>query len=178
MRVIAGSAKSIRLQYPKGEKIRPTPDRVRESLFASLGDQVVGSRFCDLYAGAGSVGIEALSRGAQSAVFVEKNSRCLEALRTNLANTHLAELATVFSGSLPKCFTEVWQKLAPFDIVFADPPYSVDIAPLLRIATKLIGAHDTLLIVQCDSRAAPEVAGLRQVRRQQFGGTVLLWYET
>ncbi len=178
MRVIAGSARSIRLQYPKGEKIRPSTDRMRESLFGSLGDEVVGSRFCDLYAGAGTVGIEALSRGAQSAVFVEKNPRCMEALQTNLANTHLAERATVFRGNLPRCLKEVWQKFAPFDIVFAGPPYSVDPAPLLLIAAKLISGHDTLLIVQCDSRTVVEATGLRQLRRQEFGGTAVVWYGT
>ncbi len=176
MRVIAGSARSIRLRYPKGQNIRPTTDRVRESLFGSLGDEVVGSRFCDLYAGAGSVGIEALSRGAQSAVFVEKNSRCMEALQANLANTHLVERATVFRGNLPGCLKEVWQKFAPFDIVFADPPYCADLAPLLQSAAKLILQHDTLLIVQCGSRAVVEATGLMQVRRQEFGETAVVWY--
>ncbi len=176
MRVIAGSARSIRLQYPKGARIRPTTDRVRESLFASLGDEVVGSRFCDLYAGAGTVGIEALSRGAQSAVFVEKNRRCLEALHDNLENTHLVERATVVRGNLPACIKDVWQKSGPFGIVFADPPYADDPQPLLPVVAELMAGAGGLLLLQCDSRTDPDAAGLHLLRRQEFGDTVVMWY--
>lgn len=176
MRVIAGTAGSLRLLYPKGEKIRPTTDRVRESLFASLGDEVAGSRFCDLYAGAGTVGIEALSRGAHSAVFVEKHRHCLEALRANLENTHLVERATVVRGNLPVCLKDVWQKSGPFGIVFADPPYAHDPQPLLLALAELMAGAGGLLLLQCDSRTNPEAAGLQLLRRQEFGDTVVMWY--
>ncbi len=176
MRVIAGSAGGLRLQYPRGADIRPTTDRVRESLFAGLGDEVTDQRFCDLYAGAGSVGIEALSRGAASAVFVDSDRRCIEALDRNLRHTHLADRATVIRANLPGCIERVWQNSGPFDIVFADPPYSVDAAPLMRMAAQLAAGREVLLILQCDCRAAAEVGGWRQVRRQEFGETCLLWY--
>ena len=176
MRVIAGSARSIQLRYPKGTLTRPTTDRVRETLFASLGEELAGSRFCDLYAGAGTVGIEALSRGAESAVFVEKNRRCLEALRTNLENTHLAESATVVRGNLPACLKDVWQKSGPFGIVFADPPYAEDPESLLAAVVELTAGAGGLLLLQCDSRTDPDAAGLELLRRQEFGNTAVIWY--
>jgi 16S rRNA (guanine966-N2)-methyltransferase len=176
MRVIAGSARSIRLQYPKGVRIRPTSDRVRESLFAALGDEVAGSRFCDLYAGAGTVGIEALSRGAQNAVFVEKNSRCLQALHANLENTHLVETAEVIRRNLPGCIKEVWQKSGPFGIVFADPPYADDPQPVLLALAEVMAEAGGLLLLQCGSRTDPEAPGFELLRRQEFGDTVVMWY--
>lgn len=176
MRVIAGSARGLMLKYPKGAEIRPTSDRVRESLFASLGPDVADCRFCDLYAGAGSVGIEALSRGAAGAVFVERNRRCLQALRTNLANTGLESKAVVIGADLPKSLPEVWQKLGPFDIMFADPPYSVEPVPLLKVAAQLMRQQDAVLILQCERHSAAETGELEQFKIQQFGATILLWY--
>ena len=118
MRVVAGSFKGRRLQAPKGSRTRPTADRVREALFSMLGD-VSGARVLDLYAGSGALGIEALSRGAASATFVEKDPRALAAIRSNLEalgsrqevrrQDGLRYLAAAEPGS--------------FDLVFLDPPY-------------------------------------------------------
>lgn len=121
LRVIAGAHKGRRLQTPPGSSTRPTSDRVREALFSILGD-VRGLRVLDLYAGSGALGIEALSRGAGEAVFVERSRRAAETIRANLtrvgapaasvrAEDALAYLARAAAG-------------APFDLVFADPPYS------------------------------------------------------
>jgi len=176
MRVIAGSAHSVRLQYPKCVKIRPTSDRVREALFSSLHDEIVGSRFCDLYAGAGSVGIEALSRGAEFTVFVDSNRRCTEALRQNLENTDLAYRAQIVTGRLPNCFTQVWQNFGPFDIVFADPPYSADPNAMLEEAAEVVSGSDVLLILQCGSQTELRDAEFNQVNRREFGETVVVRY--
>src|ERR1035437_9252506 len=110
MRVIAGSAKSRKLTVPKGAEIRPTGDMVREALFASLADRTIDARFGDLYAGSGSVGIEALSRGAAHCVFIEKNPRCVEALRANLENTGLSERAEIVRGDCLKQIERVWRR--------------------------------------------------------------------
>ncbi len=123
MRVIAGSAKSIRLKYPKGKRIRPTTDAVRESLFGTLGADIRGACVADLYAGCGAVGIEALSRGAELAVFIERNVACVEALRANLANTQLEGQAEVVRGDVGSRWRATWRRWGLFDIVFADPPY-------------------------------------------------------
>src|SRR5918996_953901 len=121
MRVIAGSAGGISLVAPRDRSTRPITDRVKETLFAILGDRVVGASVVDLYAGSGAIGIEALSRGADHAVFVEHGRSALDAIRQNLRRTRLDGSATVHG-------TDVMRYLeaasgGPFDLAFLDPPY-------------------------------------------------------
>lgn len=119
MRVISGSAKSLKLKSP-GEATRPITDRVKENLFNILGVRVIGARVLDLFAGAGSVGIEALSRGADHATFVENDREALRALRENLRLTRLAAKATVLPEEV---FRFVRQpRTALFDLVYVAPP--------------------------------------------------------
>jgi 16S rRNA (guanine(966)-N(2))-methyltransferase RsmD len=175
MRVIAGSAGSIRLVFPKGAAVRPTSDMVREALFASLGDRTIDARFADLYAGSGSVGIEALSRGAACCTFVERDRRCLEALRTNLANTGLADRARVRRGDCRRVLTALWVD-EPCDIVFLDPPYREDATALVRQLLEMAAASGRvcLIVLQCEYGKEPALPASREKR---YGGTVLLFYE-
>jgi 16S rRNA (guanine(966)-N(2))-methyltransferase RsmD len=175
MRVIAGSARSIRLVFPKGAPTRPTSDLVRESLFASLADRTLDCQFADLYSGSGSVGIEALSRGAARCVFLERDHRCLEALRTNLANTRLAERARIAKGDCRKLVPALWAE-GPWDIVFLDPPYREDASALVRQVLDLAAGadHPCLVILQCERGMEPE---LPPDRSRRYGGTMLLFYE-
>jgi len=132
MRIIAGQFRSRTLQAPAGLGTRPTSDRLRETLFNVLAPRIQGAAFLDLYAGSGAVGIEALSRGAANAVFVEKAAAALAALRANLANLGIAEGFTIHSGSAggwlrkaekrPEAGARAGQSHA-FDLVFLDPPY-------------------------------------------------------
>ena len=119
MRVIAGAAGGIRLDVPKNE-VRPTMDRVKAAIFSSLGDEIIGARVLDLFAGTGALGIEALSRGAASALFVEVNSAAVAAIQRNLARTKM-------EGHVRKqevfAFLRSAQGRDPFRIIFADPPY-------------------------------------------------------
>lgn len=119
MRVIAGSAGGIRLDVPK-TAVRPTMDRVKGAIFSSLGEQIIGARVLDLFAGTGALGIEALSRGAASALFVENDSSAVEAVERNLAKTKLA-------GRVRKhdvfAFLRAAPVTEPFRVIFADPPY-------------------------------------------------------
>ena len=119
MRVIAGAAGGIRLDVPKSE-VRPTMDRVKAAIFSSLGTDIIGARVLDLFAGTGALGIEALSRGAASALFVEENSAAVKAIERNLARTKM-------EGHLRKqevfAFLRSAQGRDPFRIIFADPPY-------------------------------------------------------
>ncbi len=179
MRVIAGSAGSLRLQYPRGADIRPTTDVVREALFASLGDRVCEARFADLYAGSGSVGIEALSRGAQTCVFVEKDPRCVQALAANLEHTRLRERGTVVRGGVERMWSATARRHGPFDIVFADPPY--ELSGFGQIVRRLTGewegvALDGLVVLQYRAGHGPgEVPAGGRVKR--FGETELGFYE-
>jgi 16S rRNA (guanine966-N2)-methyltransferase len=119
MRVIAGAAGGIRLDVPKSE-VRPTMDRVKAAIFSSLGDEIIGAGVLDLFAGTGALGIEALSRGAASALFVEENSAAVTAIERNLMRTKLegrVRRQEVFA------FLRSAQGRDPFRIIFADPPY-------------------------------------------------------
>lgn len=132
-RVIAGSAKGMTLKAPKGTVTRPTSDRVKESLFSIIGARVEGARVLDLFAGTGGLGIEALSRGARSAIFVEKDRAAIQCIRDNLTKTKLDDRSIVIrSGRLPDR-----NRLGdePLDIIFADPPYEQHfVARLLKWA--------------------------------------------
>jgi 16S rRNA (guanine966-N2)-methyltransferase len=133
MRVIAGAAGGIRLDVPRTD-VRPTMDRVKAAIFSSLGEEIVGARVLDLFAGTGALGIEALSRGAASAVFVEENSAAIAVIERNLARTKL-------EGRVRRqdafAFLRSTQTREPFKIIFADPPYE---------KTKSGGEFTTLLL--------------------------------
>lgn len=143
MRVIAGSAGGLSLTVPVSVT-RPTTDRVREALFSSLGDRVIGADILDLYAGSGALGIEALSRGARSAIFVEENSRAAETIQTNLKHTRLAHPDTEVRRIRVETFlkTLVPHEDGRFDLIFADPPYARDAATAAELAALL--AHPSL----------------------------------
>jgi 16S rRNA (guanine966-N2)-methyltransferase len=119
MRVIAGAAKGVQLQAVPGSGTRPISDRVKEAVFNILGDTIIGSRVLDLFAGTGSVGIEALSRGAEEAVFVEKHPKAVATLRTNLHRTRLDAKARVFQADVFKFLNG---DCSPFDLIYIAPP--------------------------------------------------------
>jgi len=123
MRVIAGTAKGMRLRAPRGEAVRPTSDMVREAIFDILGEAPVGARVLDLFAGTGALAIEALSRGAEEAVLVERSARCLAFIRDNLAHTRLAERARLIHGDVFREVPKLDLAGEQFDLVLADPPY-------------------------------------------------------
>lgn len=127
LRVIAGTAGRIPLACPKGDHVRPTMDQVRGAIFSSLGDLVPGARVLDLFAGTGGLGIEALSRGARAATFVESDRRAIDCIRANLEKTRLA-------ASAERICLDVFTFLkraatVPFDLIFADPPYTTRSQP-------------------------------------------------
>jgi 16S rRNA (guanine966-N2)-methyltransferase len=134
--VIAGVAKGRRLVAPKGERTRPTADRVKESWFSSLQPVLGGAHVLDLYAGSGALGLEALSRGAAAVAFVEKDRKALAALRANLAAVDLPG-ATVVARDVQQVLSEDLGD-APFDVVVADPPYAIDEAELTRVLATLV----------------------------------------
>lgn len=126
MRVIAGSARRIQLKTPVGDGTRPTTDRIKETLFNILQPDLADSRFLDMFSGSGGIGIEALSRGASHAVFIENNREALECIRDNLKKTRLADKATVLSGDYLSALQTLNGRRECFDIIFMDPPYRMD----------------------------------------------------
>jgi 16S rRNA (guanine966-N2)-methyltransferase len=148
LRVVAGTFKGRRLAAPRGTRTRPTADRVREALFSMLGD-VEGARVLDLYAGSGALGIEALSRGADSAVFVERDAPAVAAIERNLAAVGVE--AKVLRQDVMRFLAGAD---GPFDLVFCDPPYdsaSRLAGPLAERLPALI-AEDARIVTESDKR--------------------------
>jgi 16S rRNA (guanine(966)-N(2))-methyltransferase RsmD len=173
VRVIAGTARGIQLIAPRGKDTRPITDRVKETLFGILGDRVPDARVLDLYAGSGAVGIEALSRGAASATFVERGRAALSTLRENVERAGVGERASVMGGDVLR-FLESLPPDARFDLAVLDPPYEERNigTPLERLLPHL--APGGIVVVKhfwrTDVTAAP---GLAQLRVRRFGETAL-----
>ena len=123
MRVIAGSARSLRLQTPSGSDVRPTTDRIKETLFNILSPSLYDCDFLDIFAGSGGIGIEALSRGAGSAVFIENAAPSLACINANLEHTGLKDRATVLRSDAVLGIERLFSLGRRFDIIFMDPPY-------------------------------------------------------
>ena len=157
---------------PVPKSVRPTADRVRESLFNSLGQYFDGGEVLDLYAGTGSLGIEALSRGAESAVFVEKDGRALSALRENLRRTRFRERAEVVRGEVHKVLARMVAEGRVFNLIFADPPYRIaasEVGGVLSGARALL-APEGRLVIESGEAPAGEARSRRGVTRR-YGGT-------
>lgn len=150
MRVISGTAKGRKLIAPSGMKTRPTGDRMKEDLFNILGSKVFNSSFLDLFCGSGSVGIEALSRGASCSTFVDRSREAISATKKNLCNTHMEENSVIFSGNASDFLANVADKT--YDIIFMDPPYenSLMVVPVLdHIKNGKLLADDGIVIIEC-----------------------------
>lgn len=176
MRVIAGSARGLTLTAPKGEATRPITDRVKETLFGILGERVPDARVLDLYAGSGAIGIEALSRGAAHATFVERGREALAALRANLEHTRLAAAARVEAADVERFLGSTAG--GPWDLVVLDPPYAerAIVAPLRSVAAHLAPGATVVLKHHWRSEV-PVVEGLTTTRQRRFGETMLTFME-
>jgi 16S rRNA (guanine966-N2)-methyltransferase len=183
MRVIAGSARGTRLgRVPAG--VRPVSDRVREGLFSSLGGRLEGARVLDLYAGTGALGIEALSRGAEDAVFVDASPAAVTAVRDNLARTGLEDRATVHRSDVRRFLEREAADPEGFDLVFLDPPYEsggsqldpvlelLDVNPLLR--------EGFTVVLSRGSRSSKDVIPLHWAvaRRLSYGDSVVMLFRS
>jgi 16S rRNA (guanine966-N2)-methyltransferase len=180
MRVIAGRAKGTQLQAVPGNLTRPISDRVKESLFDVLGDAIVDARVLDLFAGTGSVGIEALSRGAQSAVFVEKHPRAIETIRANVRRARFQDCARIVQADV---FKFLKRQPEPFDLIYIAPPqYRSLWSRTLRALEATPGWIDPagLVIVQIFPKELEplELTTLRLGDRRQYGSTLLCFYES
>ena len=148
MRVIAGMARSLKLKVPEGEGTRPTTDRIKETLFNILQGDIPGCVFVDLFAGSGGVGIEALSRGAKYAWFVENNREAISCISSNLSFTKLADKATLLKGDVFTTLSLIREK--EVDIIFIDPPYQAGYEDMLFKALHQMPyvTENTLLILE------------------------------
>jgi 16S rRNA (guanine966-N2)-methyltransferase len=180
MRIVAGRARGRKLAVPPGRGVRPTSDRVREALFSSLGRAVEGARVLDLFAGSGALGLEALSRGAASAVFVDSARRAREALARNLSATGFEPLARVIAGDALKSLEQLAREGARFDLVFLDPPYAADLCSraLERLGALGLLAPRAQVVAEHPAGEGPQpIAGLRIIAVKRYGGTSLTLLE-
>ncbi|MEU1886308.1 16S rRNA (guanine(966)-N(2))-methyltransferase RsmD [Micromonospora sp. WMMD987] len=181
-RIVAGTLGGRRIAAPAGAGTRPTSDRVREALFSAVAAEVelVGSRFADLYAGSGAVGLEALSRGAGHVLLVESDPRAARVIRENVAALRAAPTARLVTGKVAGVLA-AGPDGGPYDVIFADPPYAVPDAEVTALLTALVEhgwlAADALVVVERSTRTGPVdwVRGITAGRSRRYGETTL-WY--
>ncbi len=175
MRIIAGSARGRRLAGPRGAVTRPPTDRMKEGLFSALGDVVDGAVVIDLYAGTGSFGLEALSRGATSATFVERDRQALRALRLNIATVALG--GAVIVGDVESVLR---REEGPFSLAFVDPPYALpteSVAAVLEtLAGRLEQGADVIVHRRRDQEPTSVPGTLLVVKRRRYGDAEVWWY--
>lgn len=180
VRVIAGSAKGRQLYSVPGEGTRPISDRVKESLFGILSVDVEDSRWLDLFAGTGSVGIEALSRGARHVVFVDRAHQAVATVRRNLALTGLAERAQVIRGDALRYVRQAVPD-APFHYIYVAPPQYREIwaEALMALDERPLLTPDGIVIVQIHPKEFGPVAlqRLELASERRYGSTLLLFYQ-
>jgi 16S rRNA (guanine966-N2)-methyltransferase len=180
MRIIGGRAKGLTLYTPKGLLVRPTADRLKESIFDILYD-LEGRSFLDLYAGSGNMGLEALSRGASRVVFVEKNRACVETIRRNLSLMNTGSSSDVIETSVERGIRRLLRRKENFDIIFADPPYENGYAAktldLLKRGYSLF-RDSGLFVLQHSVREEPggDLAPFVLERRRRYGETLVSFF--
>ncbi|HEY7650093.1 MAG TPA: 16S rRNA (guanine(966)-N(2))-methyltransferase RsmD [Methylomirabilota bacterium] len=180
MRITAGAFKGRRLDTPRGAVTRPTADQVRTALMDALTPWLEGARLLDLFAGAGGVGLEALSRGAEHATFVERDARAVTALRGNVAELELETRARVLREDVLRALQRLDREAARFHLVFLDPPYERDLAgPVLAAlgAGRLLVPPGIVVAQHLTKRPpAPAAGALRAYRTRRFGETTLTFF--
>jgi 16S rRNA (guanine966-N2)-methyltransferase len=189
VRIITGIARSRRLKSVRGLQVRPTSDRVKESVFSILSEKVVDARVLDLFAGTGNLGLEALSRGASFAVFVDNEKRSIEVIKENIASLGFEQLAQVVQAEVPEDINKIkrsevrGQKAeeTKFDLVFLDPPYLKDLEiPTIEALNKfnLLNDNAAVVVEHHKKTELPEdIQELKKVRQQKYGDTIVTFYK-
>ncbi|MCD6386214.1 16S rRNA (guanine(966)-N(2))-methyltransferase RsmD [Candidatus Sumerlaeota bacterium] len=181
MRIIGGKHKGARLKTRKGSATRPLLARVKKSLFSIILPELEGARFLDLFAGNGSVGIEALSRGAEYCVFVDQSERCCKIIRENLKHLGLSGKTLVLQKKVSSAISILEEQGQKFNIVFIGAPYKSEFAlrTIEQLGRMSLLQDTSLVIAEVRKRTPlPEHTGfLHLVRNQQYGDTELFFYE-
>ena len=180
MRVIAGTRRSLPLKTLKDDRVRPTTDRIKETLFNMLSPYVPGCRFLDLFAGSGAIGIEALSRGAEEAVFVDSSREAVEVIRENLRFTKLTDQARVLSDDVAGAIRRLETEGKAFGIIFMDPPYreGLQLKTLEALRDSVLAGPETLIVAEAlkeTDLSASEEMGFRIVKEKKYGSNKHVW---
>ena len=181
MRVISGKARGLKLNTPKNEDVRPTTDRVKESLFNIINSYVIDSDVLDLFAGTGSLGIECLSRGANKCVFVDKSKESMAIVKSNIKKARVENESITLNTDFKNAIVSLSNKGEKFNIIFMDPPYykNMFIDALSSVDEKNLLAEDGIIIVEHDTvDSFPENVGrLYKSRDKKYGNTTLTFYK-
>jgi 16S rRNA (guanine966-N2)-methyltransferase len=176
MRIIAGTLKGRRLDAPTWDGLRPTSDKLRETLFNVISARIDGARVLDGYAGTGAVGLEALSRGASHVTFVERDPRAGRLIGENARRCGLADGYTILRADVTDALRR--QVAGPFDIIFLDPPYAgVDWRQAVSMAARRLTAEGLLVFEHAAREPVADVAGARLVRQLRSGDSALAFFE-
>ena len=175
MRVIAGSAKGMKLKGPEGDEFRPTADKVKEALFSILGHRIIDARFIDLYAGSGAIGIEALSRGTASCIFADNKKESLRLIEENLKKTRLHEGTRIINTDVKKALKNMAAENITADLVYLDPPYnSPDLGSVVRSLFDLsVVAENGLVIAEHSSKNRDWSNNFNLFKQKKYGDTLL-----
>ena len=179
VRVISGSARGLKLNTPGDDRVRPTTDRVKESMFNIVQDWVYDSQVLDLFAGSGALGIEALSRGASQAVFCDNSLDSIKIIKSNIEKARVVDRSQIVSGDSKRCLRDMEAKNQSFDMIFVDPPYYEGLFEevLDTIRSCKILKKDGIVIVEHDAkRPIGQVEGLEVYKEKKYGITMLTFY--
>lgn len=179
MRVISGKARGHKLVAPEGLDTRPTTDRIKETLFNIIAPNIYECEFLDLFSGSGSIGIEALSRGAKKAVFVDNGKKALEAIEYNLNHTKLSDNAQIIRTEVLPAIKMLGSENAKFDIIFMDPPYMAGLykPTLMAILEENLLNKGGCVIAEYPAKVElPVVEGFKIVRTKDYKTTVMSFW--
>ena len=177
MRIISGTSKGRKLVTPRSQSLRPTSDRVKESMFNILQDDIVGKVVLDLFAGTGNLGIEALSRGAKKTIFVEKGRQALRLIQRNLTQFGLEERSEILPKDANRAIGILKQKGESFDLILMDPPYQKGLIQktLMTLNSHQIYHKDSILVIEHNRREplSTVMEGWNLIRQRRIGDTLI-----
>lgn len=180
LRIISGNCRGKKLKSPKNNLIRPTSDKVKEAVFNILGSRVLDSKFLDLFAGTGNIGIEALSRGAKNAVFVDNNYNSLKIIRQNLELANLLNRSEIINNNCLTAVSKLKHKYEKFNIIYMDPPYNMKniCELLLKIADNKLLDREGVLLVEHDKnkKLDEQINDLIKTKHKRYGDTYISYY--
>ena len=177
MRIITGKARGLKLVTPKDYNVRPTADRIKESLFNILSGKMRAAKVLDAFAGTGNLGLEAWSRGAEQVVFVDENSTSLKLVETNIAKARAEKETKIIKGNILNVMDTLSKKGQEFDIIFSDPPYNKGLNEKIykKLLTNKLLKAGGILVLEHSAAENPElyIGEKEQIRRQKYGDTVI-----
>ena len=181
MRVISGKSRGLKLNAPKNNDVRPTTDRVKESLFNMINPYIIDSNILDLFAGTGSLGIESLSRGANKCIFVDNSKESINIVKSNIKKARVEDESIVLNLDFKSAINSLCLKKEKFDVIFMDPPYykNMFMDALCSIDNNKLLKEDGIIVVEHDTKDKfPDNIGrLYKNRDKKYGNTTLTFYK-